>query len=196
MAIVVEQMIAALHDQRLAHPNTLLFLYGRACYSRQETEVRGYAWDCLTLSYRSIVKHGEGLSTDNALSRLIDYHHAASREIGEHIRRDFYHISTLAKSMWQTCSSCNINQYSREPKWWRNNLASSLQEICTNGPRSGNVLCGKQNIYGQLCRSCLEAVFRHWDSFEEEFNKDLDERARKLYRFTLSFLGILDDVFN
>lgn len=188
MAVVVSEIIAASHKQRLTHPDILLFLYRRACDLRQEAEAREYAWECLTLSYSSIVKHGQGSLLDNALPNLIDYHHIASKEIGEYIS-DFDSIYQLAHSMWQRCEECNIillnRKVSLEPIWWRYSLASSLQELYKNGPRSRNILRRKLNN-SKLCNyGCQNKIFQCWDKFEKRYIQAIEEKAKKVWNFNL-----------
>lgn len=177
IAIAVTEMIAVIHDQRLARPDFLLFLYRRACNLRQETEARAYAWDCLTLSCSPIVKHGQGSSLDHALPHLIDYHYGVSRKVVDRVS-DFYWISSLTKSryMWHRCSSCNVSEGGKEPKWWRDSLGSRIRDIYEKGPRSRCFIRAMHDNYS-LCLSCLRSISNDWDIFKEELSNALEKEA-------------------
>lgn len=179
IAIAVTEMIAVIHDQRLARPDFLLFLYRRACDLRQETEARDYAWECLNLSYPLLVKHGQGSPQDNALPHLIEYHHNVSRNVTERVR-NFYHISNLpsSKYMWRSCSVCNVSEGGKEPKWWRNSLSSRMQKIYENGPRSGYTIHQKPDSFFLKCLPCLKNIIDYGDSFEKELINVLEEEAK------------------
>lgn len=181
ITIAVSGVIAVIHDQRLARPDFLLFLYRRACDLQSETEARDYAWDCLKLSYPLLVKYGQGSPLDNTLPHLIEYHHGVCVQVAHRVS-NFHHISSLpdSKYMWRRCSTCNASEGSSEPTWWKDSLSLIVQEIYKNGPRSGSDICRKPGIYSLKCLSCLRNILQYWDSFREELNNTLEEEAKSV----------------
>lgn len=170
---------------KAAYPKNLsysLLLYRFACDKEQEVQARLYALDCLRLSCTSLVRHWPSSTLDMALINLIDYHQAVTRAVVNTISSRRFIESSGCKDLFRSnCSSCFFwDGRSSQPKWWKDNIASCLRRINSNGPILGHVLNSGKDIGVMLCNECASQAFRNWVTIEEKMSKFIEDETKKV----------------
>lgn len=175
----LDDSIKAAYPKNLAYS---LLLYRIACEKKQEVQAQLYALDCLKLPYMSLVRHWPSSTLDAALVNLIDYHQAITKTVVNTIASHRFIESSGCKDLFRTtCPTCFFwDGRSSQPKWWKDNIASCLKRINSNGPILGHVLNSGDDIGVMFCHECASQGFRNWFTIEEKMSKFIEDEIKKV----------------
>lgn len=178
MKYAISGVEAALSSIRHANPEVLLFLYRRACSLQMEFDARQHAFDCLNLTYPSIVKLWGANTSFGALSNLIDYHQAVSVAISE------YATTKFGCDVWgPRCVNCAYETSTGQAPWWsgRGGLHYRAQNIIEEGPMSSSFSPTGMSV---SCRSCSYIESENREEFEAKFKLAIREEANRVSTIT------------
>lgn len=202
MEFLKEEMEHRIENSYANDPRYCMLYLHRTLESRDPIQFQRYALTCLEYPLVSLVRGRQLNSPEYLLPTLIEYHQAASMNIGEYISNYKYtepngsrtHVPTNGSGRksevrhydgrYSSCPFCSWDSKgTKAPQWYEDSLLLMVKNVYKEGPLSKRIL-PIPSACPNICASCKLHLPETWNLFKDYFYECILTEVKKVNFFT------------